>query len=76
MTVKIIGEGEILREVSQVLVEHLSPAKVVRFWAGWQTGRGAYLQWREERFAEESVATLSEKVLSYQAALPANANIR
>lgn len=65
-----------LNEVSQVLVEHLSPAKVVRFWAGWQTGRGAYLQWRDERFAEESVATLYEKVLSYQAALPTNAKTR
>jgi len=42
---RVPSEAEVQREVSPVLVEHLSPAKMVRFWAGWQTGRGAYLQW-------------------------------
>jgi len=75
MTLRVPGEAEIQREVSQVLVQHLAPAKVARFWASWQVGRGAYLQWRDEQFADESVATLYEKVLAHQAALPADAKI-
>ena len=61
-----------LREVSQVLVEHLRPAMVVRFWASWQTGHGSsYLRWRDEYFQHETVATLYEKVQAFQeAAVP------
>ena len=58
MTVRIPGEGEVLREVSQLLMEHLSPAKVVRFWASWQTSHSQYLAWRDERFDAETVASL------------------
>lgn len=70
MTLRVPGEAEVQRERSQVLVQYLAPAKVVRFWASWQAGRGAYLGWRDEQFADESVATLYEKVLAHQAALP------
>jgi hypothetical protein len=76
MTVRIPGEGEVLREVSAVLMEHLSPAKVVRFWASWQTGRGEYLAWRDDRFGTETVATLYEKVLTYQQSLPGDSRTR
>ena len=68
MAVRVLGEGEVLREVSQVLVEHLRPAVVVRFWASWQTGHGSYLRWREEYFQHETVATLYEKVKAFQEA--------
>jgi hypothetical protein len=76
MTVRVPGEAEVLREVSQVLVQHLAPAKVARFWASWQAGHSAYLQWRDKLFEEESVATLYEKVLAHQEVLPADAKIR
>ena len=76
MTVRIPGEGEVLREVSQLLMEHLSPAKVVRFWASWQTSHSQYLAWRDERFDAETVASLYEKVQAYQAALPGAARSR
>lgn len=66
MTVKVFAEGEVLREVSQVLVEHLKPAMVVRFWASWQTGHGSYLRWRDEYFQGETVATLYEKVKEFE----------
>lgn len=70
MTVHIPGEAEVQREVSRVLVQYLAPATVVRFWASWQTGHGAYLQWRDVQFDDESVDTLYDKVLAYQTALP------
>lgn len=66
MAVRVPAEGEILRDVSRVLVDHLSPANAVRFWASWQTGHSAYLRWRDEHFKGETVATLYEKVLAYQ----------
>ena len=76
MTVRIPGEGQVLREVSQVLMEHLSPAKVVRFWASWQTSHSQYLAWRDEQFGTETVPSLYEKVQAYQAALPGDARNR
>jgi len=62
--------------VSGHSVQYLVPAKVVRFWVSWQAGSGAYLGWRDEQFADESVATLYEQALAHQAALPADSRIR
>ena len=66
MTVKVISEQEVLREAVEVLLEHLSPAKVARFWTAWQVDGGNYLATRRQLFAEETVATLFEKVQAYQ----------
>jgi len=35
MTVKVISEREVLREAAEVLLQHMEPAKVARFWAIW-----------------------------------------
>lgn len=66
MTVKVISEQEVVQEAAEVLLEHLSPAKVARFWAAWQVGGGNYLAIREQLFAGETVTTLFEKVQAYQ----------
>jgi len=67
MTVRVQSEQEVLREVAEVLLEHLSPAKVARFWAALPVGTGDYLTIREQLFADETVATLFEKIQAYQA---------
>lgn len=61
MTVKVINEQQVIQEAAEVLLQHLSPAKVARFWAAWQAGAGNYLAIREQLFGGETVATLSEK---------------
>ncbi len=66
MTVRITTEAEVRREVAQLLLQHLTPAKLARFWASWQVGQGNYLDWREEEFAQETVDSLYEKVLAFQ----------
>lgn len=66
MTVRVLSEQKVLQEVIGVLLEHLSLAKVVRFWVTWQVGGGNYLAIREQLFAEETVTTLFEKVQAYQ----------
>ena len=66
MTVKVISEREVLREAAEVLLQHMEPAKVARFWAIWQMGEGNYLAIRAQLFAGETVATLFEKVQAYQ----------
>ncbi len=66
MTVKVISEQEVLQEAAEVLLQHMAPAKVARFWAVWQVGRGDYLAIREQLFAGETVTTLFEKVQAYQ----------
>lgn len=66
MTVKVLSEQEVVREAAEILFKYLSPAKVARFWAARQLGGGNYLAIREQLFAEETVATLFEKVQTSQ----------
>ncbi len=66
MTIQVIDESAVIREAAEILLQHMSPAKVARFWASWQIGKGDYLQWREEAFADETVATLFEKITSFE----------
>ena len=66
MTVQIAPEAEVLREAAQILLQHLSPPKVARFWASWQAGHGNYLQWRDETFANATVDELYEQIIAFQ----------
>jgi hypothetical protein len=67
MTVHVPSENQIIREATQVLIKHMSPAKATRFWAAWQVGEGDYLAIREQLFKKETVASLYEQVEKYQA---------
>lgn len=69
MTVRVVAESEVMHDVADVLLQHLSPAKVVRFWASWHAEHGDYLSWRDEQFGTETVATLYDKIAAYQASL-------
>ncbi len=66
MTVMIASDVEIMQEVSDLLLQKMSPAKVARFWATWQIGQGDYLQWRDEQFAHETVDSLYEQIKAFQ----------
>ena len=66
MTIKVMSEQEVVQEAAAVLLKHMSPAKVARFWAASKLGGGDYLAMRERLFAEETVETLFEKVRRYQ----------
>ncbi len=56
--VTVLREQEVLQEAEEILLEHLGPAKVARFWAALQVGAGDYLAIRERLFADETVETL------------------
>lgn len=58
MNVQVTAENEVVREASRILLQHLSPAKVACFWASWQVGKGDYLLWRDDTFADETVDSL------------------
>lgn len=66
MTVRVISEAELRREVAQLLLQHLTPAKLARVWASWQIGQGNYLDWRDETFADETVDSLYQAILAFQ----------
>jgi hypothetical protein len=66
MAIRVLSEQEIMQEATEILLERMSPAKVARFWAMWQLGKGDYQAIREELFAEETVQTLYEKIHAYQ----------
>lgn len=66
MTIKVINEQENLQEVMQVLLTHLEPSKVMKFWATCKISEGEYLQLKEKLFAQETVASLYTKIQEYQ----------
>jgi len=66
MTIKVINEQENLQEAMQVLLTHLEPSKVMKFWAACKLGEGDYLQLKEKLFAQETVDSLYEKIKDYQ----------
>jgi len=66
MTIHVPSERQIIQEVTQVLIQHMSPAKAARFWASWQVGEGDYLAIRKQLFDKETVASLFEKIENYQ----------
>ncbi|MDZ8079864.1 MAG: hypothetical protein RMY36_027370 [Nostoc sp. SerVER01] len=66
MKIKVINEQENLHEVMRVLLTHLEPSKVMKFWAACRLSEGDYLQLKEELFAQETVASLYTKIKEYQ----------
>lgn len=66
MSMKIDSEAEVMREASEILLQHLSPAKLAHFWANWQLGQGDYLRWRNEFFEGQTASQLFKAVQSYQ----------
>ena len=73
MSIQIPSDIEILHEATEVLLEHLGPAKSARFWSIWQAGQGDYLRWRDTVFGQMSVAELYEQIAEYQAQSPTQA---
>ncbi|MEH2161435.1 MAG: hypothetical protein V7K38_10390 [Nostoc sp.] len=66
MDIKVINEQENLQEVIQVLLTHLEPSKVMKFWATCKLSESDYLQLKEKLFAKETVASLYAKIKEYQ----------
>ncbi|MEH2407607.1 hypothetical protein [Nostoc sp.] len=66
MEIKVINDQENLQEVMQVLLTHLEPSKVMKFWAACKLSEGDYLQLKEKLFAQETVASLYTKIKEYQ----------
>ncbi|WP_414545959.1 hypothetical protein [Nostoc sp. CCY0012] len=66
MTMKVINEQENLHEVMQVLLTHLEPSKVMKFWATCKLSEGDYLQLKEKLFDQETVASLYAKIQDFQ----------
>jgi hypothetical protein len=66
MTIHVDSEATIVSEAAHILLEHLSPVKVARFWASWQIGHGDYLQWREEAFGAATVDELYTEIVQFQ----------
>ena len=73
MATQVISDADIIQEASEILLQHMSPSKVVRFFASWragQAGQGDDLAWPDEEFAGETVDSLSQKILAFQETLP------
>jgi len=66
MTIQVKSEQQILQEGLQILFSNMEPSKVTRFWAACNIGSGNYLKLKDELFAQESVASLYNKILEFQ----------
>ncbi|MBE9080207.1 hypothetical protein IQ241_23455 [Romeria aff. gracilis LEGE 07310] len=68
--IQVNSEQQVLREGFQILLENMEPSKVARFWAACNLGHGDYLKFKEELFEEETVDSLSAKILEFQKSHP------
>ncbi len=66
MMIQVKSEQQVLQEGLQILLSHMEPSKVARFWAACNAGSGDYVKLKDELFAEESVASLYSKILEFQ----------
>jgi len=64
--IQVKSEQQVLQEGLQILLSHMEPSKVARFWAAHNAGNGDYVKLKDELFAEESVASLYSKILEFQ----------
>lgn len=65
MPVQVLTEQEVMQEAAELLLTHLAPAKLARFWAA-LGGGGDYLNIRKRLFAEETIESLYDKILDFQ----------
>jgi hypothetical protein len=66
LKIQVLRESGITREAERILLDNLPPEKVVRLWASWQIGEGDYIAFRDRIFRDESVETLSRKIMAHQ----------
>lgn len=66
MTIYMESDAQISQEAWEILIRHMEPSKLARFWAGQRQGVGDYLKWRDETFAGQSVAELYDTIETYQ----------
>jgi hypothetical protein len=64
--IQMKGEQQILQEGLKILLAHMEPAEVARFWAACNLNGGDYLKLKDELFAQESVDSLYSKILGFQ----------
>ena len=67
MSSQSLSDLAILQEASEILLRHLGASKTARFWALWQSGHGDYVKMRDKLFENETVDTLYEQIVDYQA---------
>jgi hypothetical protein len=64
--IQMKSEQQILQEGLNILLAHMEPSDVARFWAACNLRGGDYLKLKGELFAEESVDSLYSKILAFQ----------
>ena len=62
MSIEIETEQAAVEEAAAILLDRMSPSKVVRLLSAWQVGRGDYLVLRDKLFAGETVDSLFQNV--------------
>ena len=72
MKIKTTNDQQILQEALKILMDHLEPTKFLRFIAKYNLGQGNYLQFKDKEFANETVASLSQKIDAEQKPEPIN----
>ena len=66
MTTTIVPNRAVFEEANSVLLEHLSPSKVARFWAEVSAGSGDYVALKRKLFAGETVDSLVVAVRDFE----------
>lgn len=68
--IRVKSEQQVLQEGFQILLAHMEPSTVARFWAACHLGKGNYLTLKDQLFAQESVSSLYAKIVDFQSSKP------
>jgi hypothetical protein len=60
------SEQQVLQEGFQILLSHMAPSAVARFWAACNIGKGDYLKLKDQLFAQESVSSVYSRTVDFQ----------
>jgi hypothetical protein len=67
MNLQIPKEQDIFQEAFMLLEQNLELSKVALLLSRWQSANGDYLRLREELFRDETVDSLGEQILAFEA---------
>jgi len=69
MKIKTTKDKQILQEKLMILMDHLEPTKFLQLIAKYNLGQGNYLEFKDKEFANETVASLSQKIAAEENAV-------
>lgn len=65
--IQVKSEQQVLQEGFEILLAHMEPSAMARFWAACNLGKGDYLKLKDQLFVQDSVDSLYANIVEFEA---------